>query len=673
MARMIPDATRNRVVFASRAEARFYDLCREQLGSNWRVYYSRTLSEVDSKEGMRDHEMDFVLYHPRYGIIIIEVKGGRIRYESASNNFFSVDRMGREFSIKNPFQQAVAWKGRLVRFLKARGMRAPVSHAVCFPSANESEFPKLAGLEPEVILGRNRLIDLEKSLREIVQMSHPAKFLRFDDISLQLDEVLAGSDFCTRHYFRDYIDAHELKVADMEQVQDTLVNPVAASHRLGVEGEAGTGKTVLALNMAKHFRDLGKSVLLLSSNGLLNSYLQDRAGAGIDVKTYTEIAEGFGINFLKPDASYRGSREDWIQFEAPDRLVKAVANGKLRYQVILCDEAQDVQPFWWDVIESLLDAKDSENRLFIFFDRSQGVFGSGGDQSFVPEEVLPVAAPYFNLVNNYRTTREIAAFARLFRTGRQVLESHSSRLGYLPQIITYDDEGDARRKLDRLVGKLTHEEGLLPSDITLLSARKPLVEPSIIAGQDKIGDLPIQILSGIKRTGPISPSQESIPISTISSFKGLETNVGILLNISEYNMPLSNPIMASLIYVACTRAKHMLYIFVKSSDPKRAVFEQNLKRVNFSGAVIIDNEISDYELRGKIIHYNAQRVGWIEVDDPHFDQGTIMFFPTDVTREELRFVKVGQTVRFRTRREGPAFIAIDLHLVKNKAPIARPI
>ena len=51
-------------------------------------------------------------------------------------------------------------------------------------------------------------------------------------------------------------------------------------------------------------------------------------------------------------------------------------------------------------------------------------------------------------------------------------------------------------------------------------------------------------------------------------FKGLETPIGIITNLCEYNLALSNPIMSSLLYVAATRAKHMLYFLMKEGDPK---------------------------------------------------------------------------------------------------------
>ncbi len=660
MARMFPDVIKSRVVFASRAEEAFYDECRRSLGSSWSVFYSCTLSSIEKNYGLKDNEIDFVLYHPRYGLIAIEVKGGRISYEKESNNFYSINRLDQRFSIKNPFQQVLGWKSRFIRALRKAKIKVPVSHAVCFPSVDEGEFPAVTSIEPEVIIGKNRIKNLESSLKSIVKRTQPEKYLRFDDVAKDVEGLLVGHDFSTKLYFKDYIDTHELRVKDIESLHDSFIIPVTSAKRLGIEGEAGTGKTVLALNMAQHFRSQGKSVLLLSSNQLLTQKLAVQAGSDIKVMSYTDIAASHEIDLLASPKDFKGKHNDWVQLEGPSRLMEAVSGSKVRYDVVICDEAQDVQPFWWDVIEQLLNKSSNDSRLYIFFDRSQGIFGSGsGDQHFVPENVLPIPGPYFPLVNNYRTTQEIARFSRSFRTGKQVLESHSARLGYLPEIITYIDEKDAKKKLDALVAKLTKEERLSAEDITILSARKPKVSPSVVAGSEQLGGVDLYHI-GSKKGDQGSGSKNKIAVSTVGGFKGLETNIAILINFSEYHMPVTNPIMASLIYVACTRAKHALYVFVKQDDSKRRAFEQALKKVKLSGAVVVDSNDSDYELLGNVVHYNPDRIGWLEVNDPKYSHSNVMFFPSDVDKAKLKNLKVGDQLRFRARVEGPGMIACDL-------------
>lgn len=667
MARLHPDSDKTRLVFASAAESFFYQQCRASLGPDWRVYHSCTLSTIEGDDGLKENEMDFVCYHPSYGVVVVEVKGGRIRHDGETGTYFSVNRHGESFAIKDPFQQALVFKSRLLRYFKKSGVRVPVSHAVCFPGASEDEFPSSAGAATELIIGRHKIKDLEGTLATVAKVSQPEQYLAFHDVGEDLDRLLIGMTYSTRLYLGDYIAGHELRVKDVQTIHETLVTPIASAQRLGIEGEAGTGKTMLAVMLAKHFRDQSKKVLLITSNALLNLLIQPDLGGGIDIETYAGVAGRFGVNLLIPPADYTGAREDWVQYEAPERLKKAILASDQRYHVLIADEAQDVQPFWWEAFESLLLKTDEDQgRFYFFFDSSQGVFGAGGDSRFVASEVLPVAAPYFPLVHNYRTTREIATFARSFRTSQTVLHSHCGRLGYIPQLVTYRDADDAREKLGRLVRTLGGVEGLTYDQITLLSARNPGAKESILYHTDDVGGIPLhRLAAGSKKTWKEArPPQDKISISTIAAYKGLETPVGILINLSEYNLPADHPIMASLIYVACTRARHMLYVMVREDDPKRKAFEAALHAIKTTGSLVLEGSNADFEFSGKVSHWNPDRVGWLAVDDPGFRQGSVMFFPHDVARADIASLSVGTRIKFRPRVEGFTTIATDLMIAQ---------
>ncbi|MEJ2347240.1 MAG: NERD domain-containing protein [Gammaproteobacteria bacterium] len=664
MAQMFPDTSRSRVIFSSRAEEAFYTACRDRLGDGWRVYYSRTLSTIEPGTGLQDNEIDFVLYHRRFGVVVVEVKGGRIRHDADKGQFYSINRYGETFHIKDPFQQALVWKARFIRVLRKRNIRVPVSHVVALPSVSEEELIESASLVPQIVIGRQRLANLESSLKKIVGYSQPEEYLAFDDVSDPLHGLLWGRDFTTKLFLKDYLDSHELRVKDIEVVQETLVQPIASSARLAIEGEAGTGKTMLALMLARQFRNAGERVLFLSSNRLLNEYLKKEVGEGIDVKTYVEFAKDFGVSLLSPPSDFKGEQDDWTQYEAPERLRMAIDASKKRHQVLICDEAQDVQPFWWEAIESVLD---EPSRFFIFFDRSQGVFGSGAsDRGFVPEQVLPVAPPYFPLVYNYRTTREIATFARAFRTGRTALQSHCGRLGYVPELVVYDDREDCRGKLARLFRKLFREEGIAPGDVTLLSARHPSRPQSVVKPEDTIARYPVRLLNPERSQPTRGKADGKVDLCTITGFKGLETPVAILLNLSEHRLPIDNPIMASLIYVAATRAQHMLYILVQKDDPKRKAFQEALKLIQTAGATVLEGSDANFEFVGTVSYFNPNRVGWLSVEDPSFQKNSIMFFPHDVREAGLTDIGSGVKLRFRPRVEGQTTIATDLKPVNER-------
>lgn len=659
MARLYPNTDKVRVIFASQAEEQFYQQCK-MLSNDWAVYYSCTLSGIEGEQGLTDNEIDFVLYHPRIGLIVMEVKGGRISYNPDNLQFYTENRFGERFPIKNPFAQALNWKSRFLRYLKKKNVKVPMTHMVCLPSVHEQDFPDRPDVENMLLIGRQRLENLEESLMKAVTAAQPARFLEFDDVSDAVDKILRGSHYTSRLYIRDYIDQHEGKVKDVEHIHDTLISPMVSTKRLAVEGEAGTGKTMLAMALAKHFRDLGQKVLLLSPNPVLNQYMSEQVGSRIEVQTYAEFASDFGVDILKRAPDFEGSREDWIQYVGPERLKASILKSSKRFDVLLCDEAQDVQPFWWESIEASLQSPDSH--FYIFFDRSQGVFGSGSSEGhFVPEDVLPISTPYFPLVNNYRTTKEISTFSRNFRTGRQILNSHSGRLGYIPELILYKDAVDAQKKIEELASRLCDQEGLRSEEITILSARRPLQEGSVLQNVQKLGNFELCDI-GNNRKAP--RGDRTLAVSTIQAFKGLETSVGLICNLSEYNMPLTNPIMASLLYVACTRAKHMLYILLQDDDAKKEVIQKAIDAISNKGSLIIGEASHDHMYAGTVSYFNPERVGWLTVEDPSLQRSTLMFFPHDLKEIGKDKIEVGTRLSFRVRLEGFAPIATDLKLIR---------
>lgn len=671
MATLFPDARVQRVIFSSRGEEKFYLACAQQLDDKWRVYSSCTLSGFEKGQGMKDNEIDFVLYHPKCGIIIIEVKGGRIEFDPNTSTFFSINRHDERFKIKNPFKQVLLWKSRFIRYIRKQNIQVPVCHAVCLPDVIESEIPNTAAIEPELVIGINRIGMLLETLQQIATQSHREQFLTFTDAWKEVDEVLKGSHFATKLHLRDYLDNHELRVKDIESITETLITPLANNHRMGIEGEAGTGKTILAIMLAKHFRNISKSVLLLSSNILMNNYLKQQIGSGVSVKTYHQLAQDFKINMNKEPEDFEGSHDDWVQFAAPERFAQAIQDSGKKVDVIICDEAQDVQPFWWDAIELLLSGEESH--LYIFFDRSQGIFGSGGkEHHFEPEGVIPVDPPWFPLVHNYRTTREISGFARSFRTGKQILKSHSGRLGYKPQPIFYQNQSDFIHQMKALFRKLFEEEGIRPSEVCILSARAPFQSESVLNGVKAIGNYPLFDLAKLKKSKKPRP-QGHVSVSTIESYKGLETPIAIITNIEEHRMPISNPIMMSLLYVAATRAKHMLFPFLKKNGSKKDYILEALKAVEEKGALILEGSSGDYRYTGEVTHYNPERVGWLRVDDPSFEKRGIMFFPIDAEKLQQP-IKVGMKIRFRPQVEGTMSFASDLSVEQHieRAPKAEP-
>ena len=665
MARVMPDANRTRVVFQSKAEEDFYRKCKK-FSRHWQIYYSCNLAAIEKAKGMLDNEMDFVLYHPQYGIAVVEIKGGRIRHEEGK--FFSMNRFDELFPIKNPFQQALVWKSRFVSQLKQQRVRVPVCHAVCFPSVREDELPVSAAIEPAIVIGRKRYANLEHELLTIMKRSIPDKFRTFNDVGKKIEKLLLGATFTSRLYVRDYIDSHDIRLRDLDTIHETLVTPLSSSRWLGIEGEAGTGKSMLAVLLAKHFSNAGQRVLLLSSNPLQSLTIKTELDNTAQVSTYLELATSFGVNMLIPPDTHKGSREEWMQLVAPQELEKQIIQQKNFYDVLICDEAQDVQPFWWKALRELLQGHDS--RFYLFFDRSQGIFGSGGRQEkFDPDTVLPVPAPYFPLVHNYRTTREIATFARSFRTGASILQSHCGRLGYEPRLFIYRQKQDFLSQLTELLVYLVKCEMVKPHEIAILSGREPKANESLLKDVQELAGMPLHRFRLRQQQGKTDLAKQakgSLLLSTIQAFKGLESRIAILVNLSEYQLDIDHPIMSSLFYVACTRAQHMLYVFTREGDGKTTACKKALASIKSAGALVIDSNASLQEFVGTVSWYDPQRVGWLSIAGQNLAKSSIMFFPHDVKKAGIK-IKIGQKLRFTPRNEGYVMVATDLQAILSSA------
>ena len=102
------------------------------LSDDWSIFHSIAWQSLRSgREG--DGEADFVLLHRSYGLIVLEVKGGRI--ELIDGIWFSIDRDDITHRIKNPFEQATHSKHALLRYFDdvAPDLRVPTCHGVVLP------------------------------------------------------------------------------------------------------------------------------------------------------------------------------------------------------------------------------------------------------------------------------------------------------------------------------------------------------------------------------------------------------------------------------------------------------------------------------------------------------------------------------------------------------------
>ena len=122
--------------------------------------------------------------------------------------------------------------------------------------------------------------------------------------------------------------------------------------------------------------------------------------------------------------------------------------------------------------------------------------------------------------------------------------------------------------------------------------------------------------------------------------------------------------MASLLYVAATRAKHMLYFLMKEGDPKLEILKKARESIENHGSLVIDQSVKFNDIVGEVVYYNPERAGMVKISSENYESKSILIYPNDVELADIsEDISVGMKIRFRPRVEGNLTYASDIRLV----------
>ena len=531
MAKMFPENLRSDV--RSNAEKFLYKAFQEQLSDSFTVFHQVRWQVRNISNGARDGEADFVIACPNLGILVIEVKGGKISYNSKTNEWHS-----NENSIKDPFKQACDSKYSLISRFKElsywRSRWIPIGHAVAFPDV---EVKGMLGLDAprQIILDCTKLNDLSVGVQTVLKYwrgeNPPPNQSRsnFDASSIkELIKVIAPIPpvFPPRH------DDDVFK--DLTEQQIGILDFLETHRRVAISGCAGSGKTLLALEKARRLNEQGFSVLLTCFNKSLAQFMAKSLGwkPNLHVHTFHGLCERlFHQAALAPNRD-QIPKDRLFNEIYPNLLMAAADRLRWRVDAVIVDEGQDFHEDWWLALKFLLH--DPDNGIcYLFHDDNQNIYGSGWRP---PLEEAP-----FALNRNCRNTQKIHEYVLKFHPEANSTSSLCP-LGQDVKIHSYTGDTQLRNTLGRLLHHLVISEGFATKDIVILTTTRRQSLQNQVVGQFRI-----------KATPDISGNE--ILCNTIYYFKGLESKVVILVE-TESNPPNYK----QLLYVGASRARHHLII-----------------------------------------------------------------------------------------------------------------
>ena len=534
--------------------------------SDWLVFHSLDLQAWNRS---RQTEIDFLVVIPETGMLCIEVKS----HKSAEVRK-GVWYLGGKPS-RSPLKQAEdATKTFLRRLRGAHPELAniPIAKLVVFPRA---PFSSPAGVEfsPWEIWDMNQCTNfardgvfgerVENSLTSSIKHSGSIKKL---NTPVSKKAIKKLEEFLRPTFKTTPADAanRELRQLKMEQHLREQQKPVLAlfknNERLIVGGPAGTGKSLIALEIARQMRDQKLRTGLLCFNRLMGKKLESETKSDgpliVAGTVHARLAEMLEIEIPNPPDSNFWNQTFLELAEAA--LLDDDRKLECQFDVLILDEAQDIlcKPRLMDLVECTLKGGFTDGKWLFAGDYRFQVFGSDEARRAMNKKLdsikgIPRTAS-FELEENCRNYRVVGVSGiRLAGMEGDVYESYMRGDGNIdlfnPKF--YENEGHQSELLEKEIKRHINRGTSIDQIVVLSFQTANKSAASQITGKD----IPM------KRLG--QPGR-GVSYGSIHEFKGLEANVVILTDIKQP----TNDFEKDLFYVGMTRALFSISVLVAQSD-----------------------------------------------------------------------------------------------------------
>jgi hypothetical protein len=317
----------------SQAEKKIFDLLRhafpEDKKNEFTAFHSLNLTRHAYK---RFGEIDFLVCCPG-GLFVLEVKGGGV---SCKDGFWSyTNRFGEiNTSPEGPFKQAESalhgLRDKLASVLPAHLLSEfAIGYGVLMP---DCEFPQ-QGVEwdPQLFADKRRYRDFDNWLKTLIRYwrnkDNKNKTASVEALRAMRDVLRPDVEAVIPLYAQ--LDITNERINTLTEDQLNWVDVVEANPRVLCSGGAGTGKTFLAIELARRWTSKSLNVALVCKSPWLKSFLQSQYPiAGLTVSTVDGLAlakRRQGIDYF--DAVIVDEGQDLLDIDNIDKIDQAIKNG----------------------------------------------------------------------------------------------------------------------------------------------------------------------------------------------------------------------------------------------------------------------------------------------------------------------------------------------------------
>ena len=562
MARMIPPFMDSRSV-RSNGEKKLFDALRI-LSDDYVVIHS--LGIADHREKIYG-EIDFVIICSE-GILCLEVKGGLVSRENGI--WYFTDRNGNENTRKEgPFDQAIG--GMLSLRDKLRKKFSSESQIYKCQFACGVVFPDMPFTQdgpdviPEIIFdSRSSFVQFEqyifntfKHWRNRLQAKYGYYGGKLNADSIKRTEIYLRGDFGFVPPLKYILDQTEANLLQLTREQSDRLSMAIQNPRIILEGVAGTGKTLLSMEYARKQAISGKRVLYLCYNTTIARYLQFCEKNSID-----ELKKNLVINTFHSYITNESKKLGWVEEKQVERndgfftitmpeifCDYAEQYGCDRFDTLVIDEGQDLLRIEYLMcMDHLLKGGLEDGNWHMCYDPNQNLYNKDLDEGF--GYIRNINHTYLTLDTNCRDAKPVGVYNALYTGVKPARFFRVEGEGVVAG--QYEDFNEERKMVVSAVRRLLGQ-GVNPGSIVLLSKHK--FEDSCLEGKNIFKDT--CSFQNIVDYRPDLLVDKTIKFSTVHSFKGMEAQIIILLDVDsfvEQKVRLIN-------YTAMSRACSLLYIF----------------------------------------------------------------------------------------------------------------
>lgn len=537
MAIMIPSEVSSNDFHGSLGESEIYEALK-RLSDEYVVFHSVAWQKRNKPGNIVWGEADFTILHCRRGIIVLEVKSGGIDFKDGrwkqTNTLTNV-----QYNMKDPLTQANRSKYTFIDLLSQNGDQMNsyyIDVAVAFPSLDKDNLPSI--LPPQysqkIIITKTDLSNIKGAIDRIFDhygMYEKPYFTAFD--REHCINVLSP-EFSVVPNLKQRMDEEAFVFNRMTIEQSHLLDYLEEQRTAAIQGGAGTGKTILAIEKAVRLSEHDR-VLFLCFNRFLLENLRKTHGA-----KYPNI-EFYNLATLSQQKT--NTNDAWTN-ESIFNYLNCYDQHGWNYKHIIIDEGQDFLPEQIELLEAI--AEVNEGCIYIFYDRNQLIHNRS-------ESALSWLDSFdcrLTLSVNCRNTKSIATTA--YRPiGIDKVKTKENVLGVKPTFHIIRSHDKLISALSDIISKYV-ENGISKNDIVLLTIKTE--DTSLLKNTTKIG--PHKIKS--------SSDDKGILFTTSRKFKGLESSVVIVIDVDD--VTFSNDDYCKVLYVATSRAKHYLDLITVADE-----------------------------------------------------------------------------------------------------------